>query len=302
MRDVSMNPTTGRILEAYDAKATGNQKAGIAAYGGKLGGVAKFFGFAVDVKIGDKTVTVNKKSLEKYISRHGGDFHYNKQTAQQLGDMIKKVAPNWERDSVIKQLARTEDINAKDGGPHGGMQLKSADANKFLSALKDCGIEIPHGLENDLKDVKQEFVQIKKEFVDQLRASAKKIMEDEGIGQSKWATDAQKAHAARTSGMPSKPSEPVTKKNLAEKIKELRLPKGGSPLEKCQAFFGNEGFKEIIEFAKTDKASAKILMKELFGNNKVDSKTVKDGIEWVMRENRSAHDSLAELIATAQGK
>lgn len=298
MRDVSISQS-GRILEAYDAKATGDQKAGIAAYGGKLGGVAKFFGYAVDVNIGGKTITVNKKSLEKYISRHGGEFHSDKKmNAQQLGEMIKKVAPNWERDSVIKQLARTEDLTAKDGDQHGAMWLKSDKVQDFLNTLSGHGISIPSGMIESFKPNEKGEVKIEKKFVDELRDNAKKLMSDEGIGQSEWTADTQKAHAARTSGW-QKPSEPVTSKNFEQKFKGLHIGASMGTPEKMKAFFEHEGSKELIEFAKENKAAAKKLVKALVGEGEGEKGMHKQAANWYGRLSADQKEDLAAIMKKA---
>lgn len=284
--------SSNRFMVEFDKDLPKGQEAGIRAY--KMpAGLSKIFTFMTVVKIDNQTVVVNKKSLEKFMDRHGATgFKCEKKSAEQLGEMLKRTTPQFkaERDTTLKMLAsmgkdEREDFKVVEGA----ILLQPKNLDKFLTALKNCDITPSSSLVSKLKEAKadaQGNVKISGDLVKQLQQLAEQRLSERPAAES-WATKMK----GETAGKKSEVHQQLDKFNFKHEAPDARVQELLQP-----------GNKFILQLVKSDPAAAKaILAKIVSGHKENDDKTCLEGAAHVLHNKADALAVLQAIRAKAEG-
>lgn len=290
--------SSNRFMVEFDKNLPKGQEAGIRAY--KMpAGLSKIFTFMTVVKIDNQSVVVNKKSLEKFMDRHGqSGFTCEKKSAEQLGEMLKRTTPQFkaDRDSTLKMLAAMgKDEREEFKVVEGAILLKLSKLEKFLTALKNCDIVPTSDLVSKLKAAAKpdpakpdgdKYIKISGDLVKQLQKLAEQRLAERPAAES-WATKMK----GETAGKKSAVHEQLDKFGFRH----------GAPDERVVELMRPEN-KFILQLVKSDPAAAKaILDKIVSGHKEQDDKTCLEGAAFALKDNAAALAVLHAIRAKAEG-
>lgn len=272
--------SSNRFMAEFDKKLPEGQEAGIRAY--KMpAGMSKIFTFMTTVTIDNQTVVVNKKSLEKFMDRHGqSGFKCEKKSAEQLGAMLKSVSPAFkpERDNTLKMLAAMgkgeQGVNVADGK----ISIQAAKLDSFVNQLTAAGIRLPaswvSGLKEKAKGNKE--VEISGGQLKELQQLAEKLLQDV-------------------------PADKSSSNIEFRKLKSFAFKHDAPDQRVLELLHKNN--TSILELAKSHPVLAEAMLAKISPDIRGDQKTCLEGAAIVIGDkNSEGYKLLAELIRVAHQK